>query len=239
MELIRSKLEWPRPFPHLVRDRLVSALQSSVNSGLATFVVGRAGTGKSIAVSDFASACPCRVAWYTVDESDTELEHFAGYLSETIGLRTSGTALLAERVVEHLLSEFFERLEVPNLVIIEDLHLVYDTTWFSPFLTRLLPMLPLNIHMLFTMRTLPPVPLWRMRSKQILTILDEDTLAFTETEARRLFASYGLCQTGSTSAMRLTRGRASRLDSLARFLSSDASTTGSSGPAEARICQTV
>lgn len=240
MELIRSKLEWPRPFPHLVRDRLVSTLQSSVKSGLATFVVGRAGTGKSIAVSDFASVSPCRVAWYAVDESDTELEYFAGYLSETLGLRanTAGPEFLAERVVEHLLGEFFQRLEVPNLVIIEDLHFVYDTPWFAPFFSRLLPMLPLNVHMLFTMRALPPVPLWRMRSKQSLTVLDEDVLAFTETEAHQLFGSYGLCPTGSTSAVRLTRGRAARLDALARYISSEGSASGISSLAEARICRT-
>ncbi|MGB5035386.1 MAG: hypothetical protein WBQ66_02210, partial [Blastocatellia bacterium] len=159
--------------------------------------------------------------WYTVDESDTELEHFAGYLSETLGLQRAAPAdeHLADRVVEHLLGEFFERIEVPNLVIVEDLHFVYDTPWFGPFITRLLPMLPLNVHMLFTTRVLPPVPLWRMRSKQSLSVIDEEALAFTDAEAEQLFRCYGLRPAGSDTAVRRTYGRADRLDALVRSLS--------------------
>lgn len=240
MHLIQSKIERPKPAPHLVRDRLVTTIESSVNTGLATFIVGRAGTGKTIAASDAATVVNGRVAWYAVDESDTELEHFANYLSETLGFPggAPNNALLADRVADHFIGAFFERSDVPALLVVENLHFVYDTPWFGPFITRLLPLLPLNVHILFTTRALPTVPLWRLRSKQTLTVVDEAALAFTEDEAIQLFARHGLSPTGACAGARLTHGRADRLDALARCLSRDLGPASGISPFESRICRT-
>jgi ATP/maltotriose-dependent transcriptional regulator MalT len=65
------------------------------------------------------------------------------------------------------------------LVVIEDLHLVSDSDWLVPFFSRLLPLLPSEVHVLITSRSLPPAPLWRMRSKQSLVVIDEARCAFT------------------------------------------------------------
>jgi ATP/maltotriose-dependent transcriptional regulator MalT len=65
-------------------------------------------------------------------------------------------------------------------------------------------------------RSLPPTPLWRMRSKQTLCVLEEESLAFTLEEARALYASYGLPCAGADAALRETRGRAATLDARAR-----------------------
>jgi ATP/maltotriose-dependent transcriptional regulator MalT len=65
-------------------------------------------------------------------------------------------------------------------------------------------------------RSLPPTPLWRMRSKQTLCVLDEAALAFTLSEACRLYASYGLPAERAETALRETRGRAATLDARAR-----------------------
>jgi ATP/maltotriose-dependent transcriptional regulator MalT len=71
-------------------------------------------------------------------------------------------------------------------------------------------------------RSLPPAPLWRMRSKQTLCVLDEEALAFTPDEARRLYATYGLSPERAEVALRETRGRAATLDARARSEGSDA-----------------
>ncbi len=220
MHLIRSKIERPRPTPHLVRPRIVEALEASTWSALATMVVGRAGTGKSVAAHDLAEDCPGRVAWYTVDASDTDFERFAGYLAETLGLPVPSTAgrLAPDQAAERLLGELFERSDVPSLLVVEDLHLLYDTPWFGPFIARFLPMLPTSVHVLVTTRALPPVPLWRMRSKQTLSVVDEGALAFTEAEAIQLFARYRLSEAAARAAVRSTGGRAVRLDAVARCL---------------------
>jgi hypothetical protein len=58
-----------------------------------------------------------------------------------------------------------------------------------------------------------------MRSKQTLCVIEEPTLSFTELEAKRLFKSYGLTETQSSTALQQTRGRALLLDTMAQVLS--------------------
>lgn len=231
MHMIRSKIERPKLAPHLVRERVLGSLEESSRSCLSTLVIGRAGTGKSVAAVDLAERSDRRVAWYTVDASDTDFRQFARYLVAAldVGCRAASWSLLprlettpaeeiAPLIAECLLIELFEWLDEPFLFVLEDLHLLYDEPWFGPFITRFLPMLPLNVHVLVTARGLPPAPLWRLRSKQALSVVDEESLAFTETEALRLFASYGLGEDVARVAARTTRGRASQLDAVARSL---------------------
>jgi ATP/maltotriose-dependent transcriptional regulator MalT len=85
-----------------------------------------------------------------------------------------------------------------------------------PFFRRLLPLLPREAHVMLLGRSLPPTPLWRMRSKQTLCVMDEPALAFTPAEARGLYASYGLAPERAEAALRETRGRAATLDARAR-----------------------
>jgi ATP/maltotriose-dependent transcriptional regulator MalT len=65
-------------------------------------------------------------------------------------------------------------------------------------------------------RTLPPAPLWRMRSKQTLRVIDESAMAFTLAEAEELFDSYGLPTKHAAQALAETWGRAAALDRAAR-----------------------
>jgi ATP/maltotriose-dependent transcriptional regulator MalT len=123
--------------------------------------------------------------------------------------------VLAEAFVYELLEQKGESL----LIVVDDLHLVYDAEWVVPFFRRLLPLLPAEAHMLITGRSLPPAPLWRMRSKQTLCVIEEPTLSFTELEAKRLFASYELTEAQASAALKQTRGRAATLDAMARVLS--------------------
>src|SRR5919206_500560 len=82
-----------------------------------------------------------------------------------------------------------------------------------------LPLLPREVHVMLLGRSLPPTPLWRMRSKQTLCVIDEAALAFTLSEARRLYASYGLSPERAETALIETRGRAAGIDARARAVS--------------------
>jgi LuxR family maltose regulon positive regulatory protein len=110
---------------------------------------------------------------------------------------------LAEAFVDSL-----QKLDQPLLIVIDDLHLIYDADWVVPFLHRLLPLLPAEVHLLIMARSLPPAPLWRLRSKQRLYVIEEQLLAFTPYEAAKLFASYGLNAQQAYLALAQTRGRA-------------------------------
>ena len=100
-------------------------------------------------------------------------------------------------------------------MVIDDLHLIYDAVWVAPFFHRLLPLLPAETHMLILGRGLPPAPMWRLRSKQRLVVINEHMLAFTKTEAEELFSGYGLDAEEASLALERTGGRAAGLHAAA------------------------
>ncbi len=176
---------------------------------------------------DFAHNCKRSVAWYKVDAPDAKFPIFLEYLVTSIGRVREGFGVktlrqIPERMTEVSLSKLVEAFvydlesEVkPLLLAIDDLHLIYDADWLSPFFHRLLPLLPTEVHMLILGRGLPPAPLWRLRSKQRLFVINETMLAFTEAEAEALFALYGLNEHEARIAHKSTGGRAFDLHSAA------------------------
>jgi len=226
---IPDKITSPAELPRVSRGRLISTLRESLADCNSTIVQGRAGAGKTLLAADFARRCKRAVAWYTVDAPDAELSSFFRYLCAAVAAKRPG---FGHKTLEHvgghvgaddvpLLVEYFvyELLESSDslLVVIDDLHLVYDAGWMVPLFRRLLPLLPREVHVCLIGRSLPPTPLWRMRSKQTLCIVDEPALAFTLQETRRLYAGYGLPVERAEAALRATRGRAATLDRRAKF----------------------
>ena len=230
MTLILDKITLPAEQPRVSRARLLDVLNESLSCCNSTIVHGRTGAGKTLLVSDFAGRCERRVAWYKVDAPEVDLQSFVHYLvaavrtqhpgfgRKTLALLASGTtggdaALAAESFVYEM--TMLEASD-PVLIVVDDLHLVYDADWLVPFFSRLLPLLPAESHMILVGRTLPPAPLWRMRSKQTLRVIDEAALAFTLPEAEALYQSYGLPAKHAAQALAETWGRAAALDALAR-----------------------
>ena len=232
VELITEKICEPAPPPRVSRARLLSMLDRSMAAGTSTIISGRAGSGKTALAVDFARKCGRPVAWYKVDAPDADPKLFFQYLVASIREQRPGFGagslmpLVGVADLDHIawLTEAFvyELAEGegagPLLLVIEDVHLVSDSEWLEPFFSRLLPLLPSNVHVLITSRSLPPAPLWRMRSKQSLVVVDEETLAFTRLEVAALFESYGLSGQQANIALDHTHGRAAALDEFAAFL---------------------
>jgi LuxR family maltose regulon positive regulatory protein len=232
MTLILDKITVPLELPRLSRARLLTELEDSIACCTSSIICGRAGTGKTQLAADFARCAGRRVAWYKVDAADADLSVFMQYLVAAVRAQHPGfgrktLALLpATRTLEEavLLAESFvyemTMLEAaePLLVVIDDLHLVYDADWFVPFFRRLLPLLPAEAHMLLAGRTLPPAPLWRLRSKQTLRVIDEAALLFTPAEACELLATYGQGPEWAVGVLANTRGRAAALHVAVREL---------------------
>lgn len=227
MKLNTGKMSLPAEMTHSVRPRLIDALRENASSGCATIINGRAGTGKTMLATDFARNCNRPVAWYKVDAPDVKLPIFLEYLVASIGRVREGFGVkvlrqFPENVTEVTLSKLveafiydLEREAKPLLLVLDDLHLIYDADWLSPFFHRLLPLLPTEVHMLILGRGLPPAPLWRLRSKQRLFVINEAMLAFTETEVEALFALYGLSEYEARIAYKNSGGRASDLHNAA------------------------
>ena len=226
--LIHEKIAVPEQSPRASRSRLLKLLKENLGSYNATIINGRAGTGKTTLAADFVRHAGRAAAWYKVDAADCDLRLFCRYLAKTVRrqrasldtdrllqltetVESDRSELLAEAFVFQLSEGKFE----PLLIIIEDLHLVYDADWVVPFFRRLMPLLPADVHLLITCRSLPPAPLWRLRSKQMLRVMDETELAFTVDEAILLFESYGLSEEHARVAWRQTNGRATAIAEFA------------------------
>ena len=231
MQLILDKIRTPDEQPTVSRTRLLKVLEESLGSCTSTVINGRAGTGKTRLAMDFARGCGRLTAWYKVDAADSDLRIFFQYLVESVRrqrpdfghealarlLDETATIEDVPLLAEAFVYELLESGSQPLLIVIDDLHLVYDAEWVVPFFRRLLPLLPTDAHVLITGRSLPPAPLWRMRSKQMLCVVEEPMLAFTAEEAKSLFASYGLPEREVKEALSETHGRAAVLDAMARL----------------------
>ena len=228
-QLIHEKIVVPDELPRVSRSRLLRLLTENLTSYNATIINGRAGSGKTSLAADFARYARRPVSWYKVDAADSDLHVFVAYLLASLRLQRPSinerllevteaatgdkAAFLAEALVVQL-SQPGETQTEPLLIVIEDLHLVYDADWVVPFFRRLLPLLPADLHLLITCRSMPPAPLWRLRSKQMLRVLDETELGFTFDEVVALFRTYGLGEEHARVALRLANGRAA---TIARF----------------------
>src|SRR6185436_4590437 len=225
---IHDKIAVPLTVPRISRAHLLKQLSENLFSANATILNGRAGSGKTMLALDFSRHVGRTVAWYKVDAVDNELSVFCEYLTAAIRRQRpsiNATSLIelaatvdadnAELLADALVFQLSESKGEPLLIVIEDLHQVYDAEWVVPFFRRLLPLLPSDVHVLMTCRSLPPTPLWRMRSKQMLRVLDEAELAFTVEEAIALCQTYGLGEDHARVAWNETNGRAANIAEFA------------------------
>jgi len=231
--LLEEKILVPNAPVRLSRERLLGVLTESLGSYHATIVSGRAGSGKTALAIDFARHVRYPVSWYKVDAADLDLRVFYEYLVASVRLgrpfieaerliqfaaaaSADDAVALAEAFVFQLSGQVNQTRPKPLLLIIEDLHLVFDAVWLAPFFHRLLPLLPVDLHLLITCRSMPPAPLWRLRSKQMLRVLGEAELNFTLEEAVELFETYGLAEELARVAWQRANGWAATINSFAR-----------------------
>lgn len=231
--LIHEKIVVPDELPRASRSRLLRLLDENLASYNATIISGRAGSGKTALAADFARHAGRAVSWYKVDAADSDFRVFYEYLLASVRLQrpsidkgrllqlaeamTTDNAAIdnAVTLAEAFVFQLSETQAEPLLMVIEDLHLVYDAEWIVPFFRRLLPLLPVDLHLLITCRSMPPAPLWRLRSKQMLRVLGEAEMAFTFDEVADLFKTYGLGEEHARVALRRTNGRAATIANFA------------------------
>jgi LuxR family maltose regulon positive regulatory protein len=162
--------------------------------------------------ADALAPDPCAVTFST--EVASVARENPGFGEKSFSHQDQSASLNVSTLVDSFICDL-EKLADPILLVVDDLHLVYDADWVIPFFQRLLGLLPAEVHALILGRGLPPAPLWRLRSKQRLCLINESMLAFSQSEAEALYARYGLDAQRANESLIKTGGRAAAIHTAA------------------------
>jgi ATP/maltotriose-dependent transcriptional regulator MalT len=161
-----------------------------------------------------------------VESSDFDWNVFASYLAASV-LRAAGSkkavadslpavtnsspAAMATFLLD-LVSEL-ETAEMDHrpLLVLDGIHHLFDADWFGGFFNMLQLSLSETADLLLLCRSKPQHPLWRLRSKQQLDVIDEKTLAFDQDETILLLEQVGQPQAEAARIHAETFGRISKL----------------------------
>jgi LuxR family maltose regulon positive regulatory protein len=224
--LLREKLTIPGSDELIERPRIAALLEKSIVQFPATLISGRAGTGKTSIAASFVAGKK-NVSWYSVETTDVEWPIFARYFSASLSNsalggekrfnnigpqpRSISPTEIARFLVNRFASAYAGPPIGPSVVVLDDIHHLFDVPWFDDFFNLLLYSLPPETHLLLLCRSKPPSPLWRLRSKQMLNVLDEKVIAFDTAETQTLFNKLGGSTADPTEAQARCFGRVSKL----------------------------
>ena len=225
VHILNEKLEIPICEGLIERPRLIEKLEKSLGHFTATLVSGRAGTGKTSIAAAYARTRK-RAAWFTVESSDIDWNVFTSYLAASVHRVVGSKKAIRDSLPADTnpspaaMAVFFlnmvSELETAEknyrpLLVLDGIHHLFDADWFGGLFNILQPSLSRTADLLLLCRSKPPYPLWRLRSKQQLDVIDEKTLAFDRDETILLLKQFGHSQAEAARLHAETFGRISKL----------------------------
>jgi ATP/maltotriose-dependent transcriptional regulator MalT len=216
IHIFAEKLRIPVFEGYLARPRLDELLNKSLNQIGAALITGRAGTGKTSLAANFSKNYE-ETFWLRVEATDNDWKFFSSYLSAAVNTEISKES---ESDVSLFIENLFSELEKnkrknPRLIVLDDIHNVFDAEWFNDFFQTALYSLTPETHLIFLSRSKPSFPLWRLRSKQVLSVIDEKILAFDRSEAEIFCKKFGLSARKTAKIYKDSYGRIGKLKTLA------------------------
>jgi len=193
--ILATKLYVPAPRPGIVgRGRLDQRLDTALHRKL-TLVSAAAGFGKTTAIVDWARRRGHRIAWLSLDDTDSDLRHFLAYLVSALHgpVPGAGDAVLpmlemphpppAETALTRLVNDL-AAVSCDLVLVLDDYHTV-DSPPVDEAVAFLVDHLPPQVHLILAGREDPSLPLARLRASGDLTELRAMELRFTAEESAR------------------------------------------------------
>ena len=174
------------------RPRLLGKLDRNSQTKLILFSAP-AGYGKTTLVTAWLRQLEgAEVCWLSLDEDDSDPQHFFRYLAAAIRplpdvqsqlpqLLQSNQPIPAKTLIKAFTHDVIP-VATPFILVLDDYH-VLDSAEIENALAKLLDLMPSQMTLVLTSRSDPGFPISRLRARGELVELRADDLRFTEMEA--------------------------------------------------------
>lgn len=192
---LRTKLHRPSlPDDHIIRPRLLSALESIIRHPL-TLLIAPAGYGKTTLLNSWIEQTAHPVAWLSLDEGDNQLAVFLDYViaaiqdifphfGDQLRILREGTALPPLPVINALLVNALDALPQDFVLVLDDYHLI-TTPEIHTLLDTLLHHAPRPLHLVLLSRQEPLFSVNQLRARHQVVELKAKDLRFIQEEVAR------------------------------------------------------
>ena len=163
-------------------------------------MVAPAGYGKTVLVAQWAADEDRPVLWLTLDALDNDPSVFLTYVAAAVDrvvpvdpgiaadLATPGSRILATAVPR--IAQELHRIGRPALFVLDDVHRLTDRTCLDA-MAALLDYLPAGLQVALAARTVPDLPIGRLRADRKVIELGPTDLALDDAEADALATAVG------------------------------------------------
>ncbi|MSQ15654.1 MAG: tetratricopeptide repeat protein [Dehalococcoidia bacterium] len=197
------------------RQRLLDVLHRNFDRKVVA-VSAPAGYGKTTIAASFAREVDLPLCWYTLDESDQQLDQFLTYLTHSIkrcfpkvGKRTLAAlhnsmsiSSQCNEIIGTLVSEVYENVTEYFIIVLDDVHAIEASAPVKAALDMFLTQAPDNCRIILLSRIPPSVAsMSRMVINRQATRLTAKDLAFDDEEVSQLITAFGLESTPEVESM--------------------------------------
>jgi LuxR family transcriptional regulator, maltose regulon positive regulatory protein len=191
--IVATKLSAPRTGVRLIeRARLLEKFCCHRQTKL-TLISAPAGYGKTVLASQFVSQMQLPFVWYQLDHFDNDrsifLQHLlAGIEKHLPGLATDIAGMTGQqqspeaemrRLTTALVNRLADGLPQGLVLVFDDYHSLSHDAAVHLFMEQFLDYLPVQIHVIISSRTVPPLQLARLKVAGLMTEIQADDLRFT------------------------------------------------------------
>lgn len=194
--LLQTKLFIPAVHGLIPRPRLIQKLEDGRQAGHAlTLISSSAGSGKTTLLSEWSGSSPSDFAWFSIDERDNDPARFWPYLLAGLqrvspGIGQAVAPLLAgspsapvETLLTLLINELVDRPK-PLVIVMDDYHAISNPEIHNG-IAFFIEHLPAHAGLAISTRADPPLPVFRLRARGLLTEIREADLQFQAEEAQQ------------------------------------------------------